>query len=54
MAAALHGSDTPKARQVRDSMTREQLQEFVGDEPVNVSYRYNFRSRNNLKRGPHR
>jgi len=54
MAAALHGSDNPKARAIRQSMSREQIQEFVGGEPVNVSYRYNFRSRNNLKRGPHR
>jgi hypothetical protein len=29
MAAALHGADFPKARQVRASMTHEQMREFA-------------------------
>lgn len=29
MQAALHGADFPKAREIRQSMTREQIQDFT-------------------------
>jgi hypothetical protein len=54
MRAALHGADFPKARKVRRSMSRDDLKHFAKG-PISTSnrevYAYDFRSRNNLKRG---
>lgn len=48
MRAALHGADFPKARQVRESMSRESLKDFARTVD-HESHTYNWRSRNNLK-----
>jgi hypothetical protein len=61
MAAAEHGADFPMAKRVRRSMTRQQLHDFASGPmkgkpertPDSESSRYDFRSRNNLKRGRH-
>jgi hypothetical protein len=54
MAAALHGADFPKAKAIRRSMTDEQIKDFthLKGTPHHESHSYDFRSRNNLKRGP--
>lgn len=49
MRAAAHGADFPKAKQLRESMSPEQLRDFAKFE--GESHAYNWRSRNNLKRG---
>lgn len=49
MAAALHGATFKKAKDLRQTMTEQQLKEFAGAKPE--SHTYNWRSRNNLKRG---
>ena len=41
MAAALHGASFPKAKEVRASMTKEQLKDFATME--HESYQYDFR-----------
>lgn len=62
MAAAMHGADFPMAKKVRASMTPKQMGEFasgsmakkpahVKPKPETESYAYDFRKRNNLKRG---
>ena len=52
MAAAEHGAHFPKAQQLRASMTRAQLHDFAKAQRIDSeSHAYNWRSRNNLKRG---
>ena len=53
MAAAANGADFPKAQQLREAMTDRQLKDFSQSTSHSDSetYRYNWRSRNNLKRG---
>ncbi len=58
MRAAAHGATFAKAREVRASMTPEQLRDFAtmkSDAPKHAPYsethRYDWRSRANLKRG---
>lgn len=48
MQAAEHGATFTKARQLRDSMTKEQLREFAAN---TESHAYNWRREGNLKRG---
>lgn len=47
MQAALHGATFPKAKEVRASMTRQQMRETSGFDTE--SYAYDFRTRHNLK-----
>ena len=49
MQASEHGADFPKAKQIRASMTPAQIREFA--ESKSDTHIYNWRSRNNLKRG---
>lgn len=63
MAAAEHGATFPAAKQLRRSMTHAQLHDYAATPttrlPAHVqaqgyeheSHRYNWRSRQNLKRG---
>lgn len=52
MRAALHGADFPKAQAVRETMTRKQLKEWAQTRGIeSESGGYNWRSRNNLRRG---
>jgi hypothetical protein len=67
MAAAEHGASFPAAKKLRQSMSQDQLHDFAATKttglPRHVSkahakktfeheaHAYNFRSRNNLKRG---
>lgn len=50
MRAALHGADFPKAKEVRASMSRQEMRDFSGFQTE--SHAYNWRSRENLRRGP--
>ena len=47
MQAALHGASFPKAKEVRASMSKQDLKDFSQME--HESYSYDFRKRNNLK-----
>lgn len=49
MRAAEHGANFPKAKQIRASMTPAEIREFA--ESKSDTHVYNWRSRNNLKRG---
>lgn len=52
MMAAKHGATFPKAKAVRQSMTRSQLDDFTNVDPSRFeseSHVYNSRSRNNLR-----
>ncbi len=58
MAAAEHGAQFAMAKNVRASMTPEQLREFATTRtdapkhaPYSETHRYDWRSRANLKRG---
>lgn len=58
MAAAEHGADFPMARKVRASMAQTQMHDFAATRTKGLpthfeseSHSYNWRSRNNLKRG---
>lgn len=52
MMAAKHGATFPKAKQLRQSMTRSQLDDFTNVDPSRFeseSHSYNAKSRNNLR-----
>jgi hypothetical protein len=52
MQAAKHGATFPKAKAIRESMTRSQLDDFTDVDPARFeseSHSYNARSRNNLR-----
>ena len=58
MAAAEHGANFPMARKLRKSMSHQQLHDFAATKtktlPKHVeseSHAYDWRSRENLKRG---
>ena len=53
MRAAEHGADFPKAKAIRRSMTPSQMKDFesMKSSGHHESHAYDFRSRNNLKRG---
>lgn len=52
MQAAKHGATFPKAKAIRQSMSRSQLDDFTNVDPSRFeseSHSYNHRSRNNLR-----
>jgi hypothetical protein len=52
MQAAKHGATFPKAKAIRQSMTRSQLDDFTDVDPARFegeSHSYNSKSRNNLR-----
>lgn len=54
MQAAKAGATFPKAKAIRQSMSRSQLDDFTNVDPSRFeseATRYNWRSRQNLKRG---